>query len=411
MEVAGSDMRELHYLYSPYGLIGVMIKQETTENIYYAETDQLGSIISMLNSDGSYAEKYLYDTWGRRRNPDSWSYDSIPALSLIDRGFTGHERLDEFGLINMNGRVYDPLLGMFLSPDNYVQNPDLTQNFNRYGYCLNNPLKYTDPSGMLMAPADFGREIDAYQNWLCDVAATWHYGGGGGSGGGGGGHTYHYGTLGSGYYDTGDYTYNTSDVMGSLWNATPVDNKFHTYTNINGDWYHTSRTFITVILGDALDQNLTASLLGVGSGPPTVGPGGKPSLLARIIPDKISISIELKVAVIKGIGQNIEFNWITRGKDASIFPYVTNTLTNRNGFEGDAGISFNAAWYLGNPNEIRKGFIYGPSFDIDGGYFPYGGTFFIGYDDKGHPLWIGGGSGVGGTLGGSWGNGTTKPGL
>jgi len=47
----------------------------------------------------------------------------------------------------MNGRVYDPVLGRFLSPDNFVQAPDFTQNFNRYAYCLNNPLIYTDPSG------------------------------------------------------------------------------------------------------------------------------------------------------------------------------------------------------------------------------------------------------------------------
>ena len=47
----------------------------------------------------------------------------------------------------MNGRVYDPLLGMFLSPDNHVQMPDFTQNFNRYTYALNNPLIYTDPTG------------------------------------------------------------------------------------------------------------------------------------------------------------------------------------------------------------------------------------------------------------------------
>jgi len=47
----------------------------------------------------------------------------------------------------MNGRFYDPVLGRFLSPDPYVQAPDNPQNFNRYSYCLNNPLKYTDPSG------------------------------------------------------------------------------------------------------------------------------------------------------------------------------------------------------------------------------------------------------------------------
>ncbi|WP_369811424.1 RHS repeat-associated core domain-containing protein [Palleniella intestinalis] len=63
------------------------------------------------------------------------------------RGYTGHEMLPEFDLINMNGRIYDPALGRFLSPDNYVQMPDNTQSFNRYAYCINNPLKYTDPSG------------------------------------------------------------------------------------------------------------------------------------------------------------------------------------------------------------------------------------------------------------------------
>lgn len=47
----------------------------------------------------------------------------------------------------MNGRMYDPIVGRFLSPDPYVQAPTNLQNFNRYSYCLNNPLKYTDPSG------------------------------------------------------------------------------------------------------------------------------------------------------------------------------------------------------------------------------------------------------------------------
>ena len=47
----------------------------------------------------------------------------------------------------MNARLYDPAVGRFLSPDPYVQAPDFTQNFNRYSYCLNNPLRYTDPSG------------------------------------------------------------------------------------------------------------------------------------------------------------------------------------------------------------------------------------------------------------------------
>lgn len=72
----------------------------------------------------------------------------------LSRGYTGHEMLPEFGIINMNGRLYDPLLGRFFSPDNYVQLPDFAQSYNRYSYCLNNPLKYTDPSGELFGIDD-----------------------------------------------------------------------------------------------------------------------------------------------------------------------------------------------------------------------------------------------------------------
>jgi RHS repeat-associated protein len=64
-----------------------------------------------------------------------------------DRGFTGHEHLDELGFVHMNGRIYDPLLGRFLSPDPLIQAAELLQNYNRYSYVLNNPLRHTDPSG------------------------------------------------------------------------------------------------------------------------------------------------------------------------------------------------------------------------------------------------------------------------
>ena len=66
---------------------------------------------------------------------------------LLDRGYTGHEHLLSVGLINMNARLYDPVLHRFLQPDNFVQDPFNTQNFNRYGYVLNNPLLYIDPTG------------------------------------------------------------------------------------------------------------------------------------------------------------------------------------------------------------------------------------------------------------------------
>jgi len=67
-----------------------------------------------------------------------------------------HEHLDAFGIINMNGRVYDPQTAMFLSPDPFVQSPDNWANYNRNGYCMNNPLIYSDLSGYTTTPSTGG---------------------------------------------------------------------------------------------------------------------------------------------------------------------------------------------------------------------------------------------------------------
>lgn len=115
-------------------------------NEYVGFTDNLGSIMAIYDKSGSKVFDAYYDAWGNQ---------IINKNTIgIHRGYSGHEMLNEFGLINMNGRLYDPLIGRFISPDNYVQLPDNGQNFNRYSYCLNNPLKYTDPSGELFGLDD-----------------------------------------------------------------------------------------------------------------------------------------------------------------------------------------------------------------------------------------------------------------
>jgi RHS repeat-associated protein len=83
---------------------------------------------------------------------------------IFDRGYTGHEHLDAFGLINMNGRAYDPLVARFLSPDPVMQQPGNTQNHNGYSYVLNNPLKYTDPSGY-----SFMGFLDKFIRWNLNI--------------------------------------------------------------------------------------------------------------------------------------------------------------------------------------------------------------------------------------------------
>ena len=118
-------------------------------NIYYICRDYLGSITHVVNAAGSLTQELSYDPWGRLRNTSTQvAYTPDTELVLfLSRGYTGHEHLTQFGLINMNARLYDPAIGRFLSPDPYVQAPDFSQNFNRYSYCVNNPLVYTDPSG------------------------------------------------------------------------------------------------------------------------------------------------------------------------------------------------------------------------------------------------------------------------
>ncbi len=123
-----------------------MSRTEGTYEIHYVYKDHLGSWTTITNAGGVVEREQSFDAWGNMRDPETWSGDYNNTL-MFDRGFTGHEHLYDFGLINMNGRVYDPVMSTFLSPDNYIQAPDNSQNFNRYAYCLNNPLKYTDPSG------------------------------------------------------------------------------------------------------------------------------------------------------------------------------------------------------------------------------------------------------------------------
>jgi len=117
--------------------------------LYYSYSDSQGSLIALVHEGGSIIQRFAYDPWGARRDPNDWTAKDSRTSFIINRGYTGHEHLSVFGLINMNARLYDPALGRFLSPDPYVQTPDNSQNFNRYSYCLNNPLRYSDPTGML----------------------------------------------------------------------------------------------------------------------------------------------------------------------------------------------------------------------------------------------------------------------
>ncbi len=150
-----------------YSAPAVLIKRVMNPNwkIYYICRDYLGSITHITDGGGYLTQELSYDAWGKLRDPGTqiaYAPDNEPEL-FLRRGYTGHEHLTLFGLINMNARLYDPALGRFLSPDPYVQAPDFTQNFNRYSYCLNNPLVYVDQDGeFFWIPIIIGAVIGAY---------------------------------------------------------------------------------------------------------------------------------------------------------------------------------------------------------------------------------------------------------
>ncbi|WP_255493687.1 RHS repeat domain-containing protein [Capnocytophaga sp. oral taxon 902] len=130
-----------------YSAPAILISDGEAQKLYYLHRDYLGSIVMLTDEDGNIAERRHFDPWGQPIKVEDGAGKVLQGLTLLDRGFTGHEHLKTVGFIHMNGRLYDPALHRFLQPDNYVQDLFNTQNFNRYGYCLNNPLLYTDPTG------------------------------------------------------------------------------------------------------------------------------------------------------------------------------------------------------------------------------------------------------------------------
>jgi RHS repeat-associated protein len=137
-----------HYLTAMGVVIGVVNRVGTANTTTYFHRDHLGSVTTVSNATGSVLERFAYDAWGKRRLPagNADPADAIRA-SATDRGFTNHEHVDTLGLVNMNGRFYDPSLGRFMSADPYIQSPTSLASYNRYAYCWNNPVGCTDPTG------------------------------------------------------------------------------------------------------------------------------------------------------------------------------------------------------------------------------------------------------------------------
>lgn len=131
------------------GGVGIQVTEtqgtNSTSQIKFYLKDHLGSVTGFTGNTGQVLEEFSYDAWGLRRNTD-WTVATNLNASH-ERGFTNHEHYDLFSIIDMNGRIYDPVLGRFLQADPYIDYPENLQSYNRYSYVLNNPLSFTDPSG------------------------------------------------------------------------------------------------------------------------------------------------------------------------------------------------------------------------------------------------------------------------
>lgn len=155
------------FLSGPMGVFAVVETVNNDTALHYIHKDHLGSWCVITDHQGHIEQENHFDAWGNCEHANNL---------MFDRGFTGHEHIKGMGLINMNGRLYDPVTSIMLSPDNNIQSPDFTQNFNRYAYCMNNPLIYTDPDGnsfieaalifYLVYCTDFGYEFQKYNQAL-----------------------------------------------------------------------------------------------------------------------------------------------------------------------------------------------------------------------------------------------------
>ncbi|MDO4524441.1 MAG: FG-GAP-like repeat-containing protein [Bacteroidales bacterium] len=144
---ADGRVRKIDYITGPTGLIGVNISTDGLDTLLYAFTDRFGNLVMLVDDKGNVVEKLAYDPWGARRNPGDWTKPDT-ASHLLSRGYSMHEHLDCLGLINMNARVYEPVTCSFLSPDPLIADEGSWLNYNRYLYCLGNPVKFADPTGM-----------------------------------------------------------------------------------------------------------------------------------------------------------------------------------------------------------------------------------------------------------------------
>lgn len=145
------QVKKKYYLSAGGVAVGVVTTQAgtaTNTNTRYWHTDDLGSIVAVTDESGAVVERMAYEPFGKRRNANGTADTSgVLVAETTRRGFTQHEMMDGIGLINMNGRIFDPAIGRFMSADYVIEDDFDQQTYNRYSYLQNNPFGGVDPTG------------------------------------------------------------------------------------------------------------------------------------------------------------------------------------------------------------------------------------------------------------------------
>ncbi|HUP91336.1 MAG TPA: RHS repeat-associated core domain-containing protein [Solimonas sp.] len=157
----GSTVEQKHYIASPAGFVVVDTRSANYSRIDYLLEDHLGSVTLITDQTGQVVQNLSYDAFGKRRGA-TWR-GAMTGEAQTRKGYTGHEEMDNLGLVHMNGRVYDPSLARFVSADPTIQAPDLSQSHNRFSYVMNNPLTLTDPSGFWWGNNVMGSEFKRWE--------------------------------------------------------------------------------------------------------------------------------------------------------------------------------------------------------------------------------------------------------
>jgi RHS repeat-associated protein len=139
-------VEEKNYIMTPLGRTAVYTQRsDSIAETRYLHQDGFGTVYAVTDEFGCVEKRFVYDPWGKQVETMD---NHVRTGGQMTRGYTDHEMLSDFGLIHMNGRVYDPTIARFLSCDPVVQDIGDSQTYNRYSYCANNPVNFSDPTGL-----------------------------------------------------------------------------------------------------------------------------------------------------------------------------------------------------------------------------------------------------------------------